>query len=129
TAVDGDYAAVNGLKMYYEIHGTGDPLVLLHGGFGTASMFEQLIPGLAQTRQVIAAELQGHGHTADIDRPIRIESMADDVAALLAYLGIEKADLFGYSMGGSVALQTTIRHPRLVRKLVIVSAPFKHSGW
>lgn len=129
TAVDGDYAAVNGLKMYYEIHGAGDPLVLLHGGFGTASMFKQLIPALAQTRQVIAPELQGHGHTADIDRPIRLESMADDVAALLAYLGIETADLFGYSMGGGVALQTAIRHPRLVRKLVIVSAPFKHSGW
>jgi pimeloyl-ACP methyl ester carboxylesterase len=109
------YANVNGLKMYYEIHGTGRPLVLLHGAFGVATVY----PALAKDRQVIAVELQGHGHTADIDRPLTAEQMADDVAELLKQLKIEQADFFGYSMGGNVALAVAIRHPRVVRKLAI----------
>ncbi len=123
------YAPVNGLQMYYEIHGQGEPLVLLHGGFGVVAMFRAIIPGLAQARQVIGVELQGHGHTADIERPIEPEQMADDVAALLAHLGIPGADLLGYSMGGKVAIQVALRHPELVRKLVVVSAPFSYDGW
>jgi pimeloyl-ACP methyl ester carboxylesterase len=115
TSARGQYATVNGLKMYYEVHGTGPPLVLLHGAFGFATVF----PTLAKDRQVIAVELQGHGHTADIDRPLTIEHMADDVAALLKHLKIEQADLFGYSMGGKVALAVAIRHPKLVRKVAI----------
>jgi pimeloyl-ACP methyl ester carboxylesterase len=112
---EGKYANVNGLKMYYEVHGTGRPLVLLHGAFGWATVY----PTLAKDRQVIAVELQGHGHTADIDRPFTIEQMADDTAALLKELRIEQADFFGYSMGGTVALGVAIRHPNLVRKLAI----------
>jgi pimeloyl-ACP methyl ester carboxylesterase len=111
----GNYATVNGLKMYYEIHGTGRPLVLLHGAFGWATVY----PALAKDRQVIAVELQGHGHTADIDRPLTYEQLADDTAALLKELKIEQADFFGYSMGGTVALGVAIRHPKLVRKLAI----------
>ncbi len=111
----GQYATVNGLKMYYEIHGAGKPLVLLHGAFGWATVY----PMLARDRQVIAVELQGHGHTADIDRPLTFEQMADDTAALLKHLKIEQADFFGYSMGGNVGLALAIRHPNLVRKLAI----------
>jgi pimeloyl-ACP methyl ester carboxylesterase len=111
----GKYANVNGLKMYYEIHGTGRPLVLLHGAFGWATVY----PALAKDHQVIAVELQGHGHTGDIDRPLTFEQMADDTAALLKELKIEQADFFGYSMGGTVALGVAIRHPKLVRKLAI----------
>jgi pimeloyl-ACP methyl ester carboxylesterase len=110
-----DYASVNGLRMYYEIHGSGSPLVLLHGAFGVANVF----PQLAVNRKLIAVELQGHGHTADIDRPLTFEQMADDTAALLKQLGIEQADFFGYSMGGNVGLAIAIRHPGLVRKLVV----------
>ena len=110
-----DYASVNGLRMYYEIHGSGSPLVLLHGAFGVANVF----PQLAVNRKLIAVELQGHGHTADIDRPLTFEQMADDTAALLRQLGIEQADFFGYSMGGNVGLAIAIRHPGLVRKLVV----------
>ena len=109
------YAAVNGLKMYYEIHGAGKPLVVLHGAFGWATVY----PTLAKNRQVIAVELQGHGHTADVDRPMTIEQLADDTAALLKQLKIERADLFGYSMGGNVALAIAIRHPNLVDRLAI----------
>lgn len=123
------FAPVNGLQMYYEIHGKGEPLVLLHGGFGGAGMFGALIPTLAQARQVIGVDLQGHGHTADIERPIRFEHLADDVAALLAHLDIQAADVFGYSLGGGVALKTAIRHPRLVRRLIVVSSPGKFDGW
>ena len=110
-----DYASVNGLRMYYEIHGSGSPLVLLHGAFGVAHVF----PQLAHNRKLIAVELQAHGHTADIDRPLTFEQMADDTAALLRQLGIEQADFFGYSMGGNVGLAIAIRHPGLVRKLVV----------
>jgi pimeloyl-ACP methyl ester carboxylesterase len=115
--------------MYYEIHGTGQPLVLLHGAFSAiGTSFGAFLPELARTRQVIAFELQAHGRTADIDRPLSIEQMADDTAAALRQLGIEQADIFGYSMGAAVALQVALRHPQLVRKLVFASASFNMSG-
>lgn len=123
------YAPVNGLNMYYEIHGSGRPLVLLHGGLGMAGMFGELLAQLAQNRQVIAADLQAHGRTADIDRPLRLELMGGDVAGLIRHLGIAQADLMGYSMGGGAALQAAIQHPELVRKLVLVSIPFKRAAW
>ncbi|MDQ1276070.1 MAG: hypothetical protein QG610_1645, partial [Euryarchaeota archaeon] len=126
--VKGNYASVNGLNMYYEVHGTGRPLVLLHGGVGASKMFDSVLPKLAESRQVIAVHLQAHGHTADIDRPLRFESMADDIAALIKDIVIEKADIVGYSLGAGVALQTAIRHPDLIRKLVVISAPVKQSG-
>jgi len=113
----GKYAEVNGLKMYYEIHGSGRPLVLLHGAFGFAEGWGVFLPTLTKTHQVIAIELQGHGHTNDIDRPLTFEQMADDAAALLKQLKIKDADFFGYSLGGTVALGVAIRHPELVRKL------------
>src|ERR671938_909633 len=97
----GNYAEVNGLNMYYEIHGSGQPLVLLHGAYMTIDLMGEIVPALAESRQVIAVELQGHGHTADIDRPLTYEPMADDVAALIGYLGVEQADVFGFSMGGA----------------------------
>ncbi len=124
------YASVNGLKLYYEVYGTGKPIVLLHGAFNTIDMaFGALIPQLSKTRQVIAAEMQGHGRTADIDRPFSFDAMADDVAAMLKQVGIESTDVLGYSMGGEIALQLAIRHPNLVRKLIIVSSAYKYEGW
>jgi pimeloyl-ACP methyl ester carboxylesterase len=127
------YAPVNGLKMYYEIHGTEKgkplPLVLLHGGGSTIdTSFGKVLQSFAKTRQVIAFEQQGHGHTDDIDRPYSFERSADDAAALLRHLKIEQADFFGYSNGGNIALQIAIRHPALARKLVVVSAMFKRDG-
>jgi pimeloyl-ACP methyl ester carboxylesterase len=123
------YAPVNGLQMYYEIHGEGEPLILLHGGFGLTGMFGAILPLLAANRLVITADLQGHGRTADIDRPMSLEAMGDDVAKLITHLGLAQADLMGFSMGGGAALQTAIQHPELVRKLVVVSMPFKRDGW
>jgi pimeloyl-ACP methyl ester carboxylesterase len=124
------YAPVNGLKMYYEVHGNGDPVVLLHGSFMTISNnWTGWIGELAKTRKVIAVEMQGHGRTADIERAFSYENLADDVAALLDYLKIPSADLIGYSMGGGVAMQCAIRHPEKVRKVVIISAVFRHDGW
>lgn len=115
--------------MYYEIHGTGQPLVLLQGAYMTInSAFGKLLPTLAATRQVIAVELQGHGRTADVDRPLSYEQMADDIATLLREIGVERADIFGYSMGGGVALQVGIRRSHLVRKLVIASASYNSEG-
>ncbi len=129
TPVRTGYAPVNGLKMYFEIHGTGQPLVLLHGAFSAiGTSFGALLPELARTRQVIAFELQAHGRTADIDRPLSLEQMADDVAAALRHLGIECADIFGYSMGAGVALHVVIRHPDVVRKLVLASVTYNMSG-
>jgi pimeloyl-ACP methyl ester carboxylesterase len=125
----GDYAEVNGLNIYYEIHGTGrQPLVLLHGAYMTIEAMGEIVPAFAETRQVIAVELQGHGRTADVDRSLTYEQMADDVAALLGHLGIEVADVFGYSMGGGVAFQVAIRHPEVVRKLVVASASYTSDG-
>jgi pimeloyl-ACP methyl ester carboxylesterase len=126
----GRYAEVNGLKLYYEIHGKGRPIVLLHGAFGTIEGFGPLVKLLAKSRQVIAVELQGHGHTADIDsRPLSAVTMAGDVAALLGKLKIASADVYGYSMGGSVAAQLALRHPAVVRKVVIVGAALTKEGW
>src|SRR5258706_12393608 len=107
----GKYADVNGIKLYYEIRGSGRPLVLLHGGLGAIEMFGPNLPALARGRKVIAVDLQGHGRTADVDRPLSVATMADDIAALLEHLKIERADVMGYSLGGGVALQTAIRHP------------------
>lgn len=132
--VKSGYAPVNGLKMYYEIHGIIDsknpPLVLLHGGGSTIeTSFGKVLPLLAKTRQVIAFEQQGHGHTADIaDRPFGFEQSADDTVELLQHLKIEKADFFGFSNGGNIALQIAVRHPNRVRKLVVASAMFKRDG-
>jgi pimeloyl-ACP methyl ester carboxylesterase len=124
------YAPVNGLKMYYEIYGSGKPLVMLHGAFNSIDMaFGALIPELAKKRQVIAVELQGHGRTADIDRPFSFDAFADDVSALLKYLKIDSADIFGYSMGGVTAWALAIRHPEVVRRLVVTSGVYKYEGW
>ncbi|GLV60722.1 alpha/beta hydrolase [Dictyobacter sp. S3.2.2.5] len=126
----GKYAAVNGINLYYEVHGTGEPLVMLHGGFGTfATMYAALSPALAETRQVIGVDLYGHGGTVLTERPMSFESMADDIAALITYLGFEKADVLGFSLGGAVALQTAIRHPERVSRLILISTPCKRAGW
>src|SRR5262249_28418926 len=118
-AMSDGYVPVNGLDMYYEIHGDGSPLALFHGAMGTIdSCFAKLLPALAATRQVVAVELQGHGHTADVDRPLSYRQMAADAAALLEALGIETADLVGYSLGGAVAMELAMRHPGKVRRLV-----------
>ena len=113
------YVPVNGLDVYYEIHGDGSPLALFHGGMGTIdSCFANLLPALAAARQVVAVELQGHGHTADANRPLSYQQLAADAAAVLEALGIGMADLVGYSLGGAVALQLAMRHPALVRRVV-----------
>ena len=125
----GSYAQVNGLNLYYEVHGEGEPLVLLHGGIGAIEMFGPVLPLFAESRQVIGVDLQAHGRTADIDRPMTFEAMADDIAALLDQLGLQSADVLGYSLGGGVAQQTALRHPERVRKLVVVSSPCKWDGW
>jgi pimeloyl-ACP methyl ester carboxylesterase len=123
------YATIGPLKLYYEIHGKGFPLVLIHGGGSTiGTSFGHVLQAFAQHHQVIAVELQAHGHTRDIDRPLTFDQDADDVAALLQQLHIEKADLFGFSNGGQTAMDIAIRHPLLVRKLVVGSAFFKRSG-
>lgn len=123
------YASVNGLNLYYEIHGSGEPLVLLPGGFMTVEAMGGIVPLIAATRRVIGVELQGHGHTADVERPLRFELMADDIAALIRHIGLEQADIFGFSLGGGVGLQTAIRHPEVVRKLALASTAFKRDGW
>jgi pimeloyl-ACP methyl ester carboxylesterase len=128
TDLETGYAPVNGLSMYYEVHGDGPPLLLLHGAYMTAELMGPILPGLAQFRQVIAPEMQGHGHTADVDRPITYEQMADDAAALLGHLGVDRADVFGFSMGGGVALQLAIRHRDAIRRLVVASASFTSDG-
>src|ERR687894_1350952 len=120
----GNYAEVNGLNMYYEVHGTGEPLVVLHGAYMTIDAMGELVQSLAEARRVIALEVQGHGRTADIDRPISYEQMADDVAALLRHPETGAADVFGFSMGGGVALQLAIRQAEVVRKLVVASASY-----
>lgn len=129
TTPQGRYAKLKDLEVYYEIHGKGQSLILLPGSFYTIEAMGPLIPQLAASRQVIAVELQGHGHTSDTERPFRFELLADDIAALITHLGLERADVFGYSLGGGVALQTAIRHPEVVRKLVLVSTPFSATGW
>src|SRR6202171_375081 len=123
------YAPVNGLKMYYQVHGSGEPVVLLHGAFMTiTNNWTGWIDDLSKTRKVIAVEMQGHGRTADIERDMSSENLADDVAALLDHLKIPRADLIGYSMGGGVAMQCAIRHPDKVRKVVVISSMFRSDG-
>lgn len=132
TAQPGRHAQVNGLDMYYEVHGESNdqpPLVLLHGALsGIGTDFGDVLPGLSENRQIIAIEQQAHGRTADIDRPLRTEHMADDTVALLKQIGVEKADIFGYSMGAGVALDIGLRHPGLVRKLVLLSVGLSPEG-
>jgi pimeloyl-ACP methyl ester carboxylesterase len=125
----GHYADVNGLHLYYEIHGKGDPLVLIHGGGSTIhTTFGRVLPIFAKSHQVIAVEMQAHGHTRDIDRPLSFQQDADDIAALLRHLHIKKASLFGFSNGASTAMQVAIRHPEMVNKLVIASTMFTREG-
>jgi pimeloyl-ACP methyl ester carboxylesterase len=122
TKGEGRYADVNGLHLYYELHGTGRPLVLLHGGLGSGEMFGPVVPLLAAGGyQVILPDLQGHGRTADIDRPLDIKLMADDIAALARHLDVERIDVMGYSLGGGVALFTALKYPELVRKVIVTS--------
>src|SRR5713226_10712938 len=116
----GRYAELNGINLYYETHGSGRPLILLHGGLGSGEMFGPVLPMLAGRHQVIAVDLQGHGRTADIDRPIDVRLMAGDIAALIEHLGLDKPDVMGFSLGGGVALQTAVKYPDKVRRLVVV---------
>jgi pimeloyl-ACP methyl ester carboxylesterase len=126
----GNYAMVNGLNMYYEIHGNGFPLVLLHGGGSTISTtFGSILPVLVKTNKIIAVELQAHGHTRDINRPLTFEQDADDVAGVLKKLGITSSNFLGFSNGGTTCIQLAIRHPDLVKKLVLIAAVFKRSGF
>lgn len=124
------YAAVNGLKLYYEVYGQGKPIVLLHGSFLTIPLnWSHIIPLLAKDRKVIVTEMQGHGRTRDIAREISYEGMADDVSGLLKHLKTDSADILGYSMGGGIAFQLAVRHPQQVRRLVVLSGAYKHDGW
>ena len=118
----GQYATVNGINLYYETRGSGRPLILLHGGLGSGEMFGPILPQLAEHHTVIAPDLQGHGRTADINRPIDAGLMADDIAALVDHLKLDRPDLVGYSLGGGVALQTAVKYPNKIRRLVLVSA-------
>jgi pimeloyl-ACP methyl ester carboxylesterase len=135
------YADVNGISLYYEEHGSGQPLILLHGGYATSETSAAILPSLAGGRRVITVDLQGHGRTADVDRPLSFQTMGDDIAALIRHLGLPsgaqgaqgvqgvQADVMGYSFGAATALRTAIQHPDLIRRLVIVSHPFRHDGW
>jgi len=120
---------VNGLHLYWEMRGSGQPLILVHGGLGSTEMVQSVAEVLAQSRLVVSIDLQAHGRTADIDRPLSFESMADDIAALSSSLGLGKVDLMGYSLGAGVCLWTAIRHPELVQKLIVVSIAFQLNGW
>ena len=124
----GQYAEVNGINLYFETHGSGRPLILLHGGLGSGEMFGPILPALAARHQVIAPDLQGHGRTADIDRPIDIRLMADDIAALIDHLGLDRPDVVGYSLGGGVALQTAVTYPAQVGRLVVASAHIRRDA-
>ncbi len=123
------YVAVNGLKYYYQIHGVGEPLLLLHGGLGQIEMFGPVIPMLAKNRQVIGVDLHGHGRTSLGDRKINLTDIGNDLAAILTQLGYKQVDVLGYSMGGGVALRLAIQHPEKVRRLVIASAPYAKAGF
>src|SRR5215467_11841556 len=124
------YAPVNGIKIYYEVYGEGNPLVLLHGAFYTIDLnWSQLIPELSKTRKVIAVEMQGHGHSPFSDRKLSITSLASDIEKLMDYLKIDSADVAGYSMGGSVAYQFAVQSPSRLKKLVIISSTYKTDGW
>jgi pimeloyl-ACP methyl ester carboxylesterase len=123
------YADVNGVSLYYEEHGSGQPLILLHGGLGSGDMYAAILPQLTKGRRVITADMQAHGHTADVDRPLRYETMGDDVAGLIEHLGLAQADVMGYSLGAATALRLAIQHPSLVRRLVLTSFPCRRDGW
>jgi pimeloyl-ACP methyl ester carboxylesterase len=123
------YADVNGVSLYYEEHGSGQPLILLHGGLGSGDMYGPILPLLAKGRRVITVDLQAHGHTADVNRPLRYDTLGDDVAGLIRHLGLARADAMGYSFGAATALRTAIQHPDLVRRLVIASVPYRRDGW
>ena len=125
----GDRVKVNGMQMYYEVSGTGDPLIVLHGAYMNIPSMGAIIPKLATTHRVYALELQGHGRTTDIDRPITYPGLADDVAAFMDAVGLKKADVFGYSMGAAAGLQLAIRHPEKVNKLVAASVAYDAEGW
>jgi len=122
------YADVSAIQMYYEIHGTGDPLVVIPGGLMTSAMMGPLVSALAPSRQVIAIEPQAHGHTVDVDRPLGYEQLADDTAGLIDQLGLGRVDVLGFLLGAEIALQTSIRHPEAVRRLVVVSGRFRADG-
>jgi pimeloyl-ACP methyl ester carboxylesterase len=124
----GQYAEVNGINLYFETIGTGRPLILLHGGLGSSEMFGPSLPTLAERHQIIAVDLQGHGRTADIDRPIDIRLMADDIAALIDHLGLDKPDVVGYSLGGGVAFFTAVKYPEKVGRLVMASAHIRRDA-
>jgi pimeloyl-ACP methyl ester carboxylesterase len=124
----GGYADVNSIKLYHEVYGQGEPLVLIHGGLTTIGEIERGAQALAKTRRVIAVEMQGHGRTADRDRPMSFATMGDDIAALLNYLEIPRTDLVGHSFGGASAIRAGIRHPDKVRRLVVISSPYARSG-
>lgn len=128
TSAAGKYAAVNGIDLYYEIHGSGRPMILIHGGLGSGEMFGPTLPALAADHQVILVDLQGHGRTADIDRPIDISLMADDIGALIDHLGLDGPDLVGYSLGGGVAFMTAVKYPDKVRRLVMASANIRRDA-
>ena len=121
--VSGGYAEVNGIKLYHEIYGSGEPVVLIHGGLTTIGEMQEWVKQLAKTRRVIAVEMQGHGHTADTDRPLSFATLGDDIAALLDHLKIPKADVIGHSFGGATAIRAAIQHPDKVRRLVVISSP------
>jgi pimeloyl-ACP methyl ester carboxylesterase len=127
--VSSGYVDVNGIKLYHEIYGEGEPLALLPGGLMTSKEMSPLIQALSDKRKVIAVELEGHGRTVDTDRPLRFETLGDDVGALIEKLGLGKADVVGWSFGGATALRTAIQHPERVRRLVVISNPYAHSGW
>lgn len=129
TSVSSGYAEVNGIKLYHEVYGEGEPLVLLPGGLMTIGEMATLFEPLAKSHKVIAVELQGHGRTADTDRPLTLETMGDDIAALLDHLSIPKADIAGFSLGAAVGLRAAIQHPERVRRLVVISSPYAKSGW
>ena len=124
----GEYAEVNGINLYYESYGTGRPLILLHGGLASGEMFGPTLTALSESHQVITPDLQGHGRTADIDRPIDIRLMADDIAALIDHLGLESPDLVGYSLGGGVAFFSAVKYPQKVGKLVMASAHIRRDA-
>jgi len=127
--LDSGYADVNGIRLYHEIHGQGEPVVLVHGGLTTIGEMPTWIETLASTRQVIAVEMQGHGHTADTDRPLSFSTLGNDIAALLDHLGIPRADIIGHSFGAAVALRTSIQWPGKIRRLVVISSPHTRSAW
>jgi pimeloyl-ACP methyl ester carboxylesterase len=122
------YADVNGINLYYQTHGTGRPLILLHGGLMSGEMFDPILPILTDDHQVITVDLQGHGRTADVDRPVDVRLMADDIAALIEHLGLDRPDVAGYSLGGGVALQLAIKYPAMVGRLVAASANIRRSA-